>query len=236
MMDIENKIAYFNGDVIAFGYLDGKTEHLLPMPDGIESPGLPIHWSCGDLKKKSSTVDGVVEEFFADPLQDYFINIRRHFNRKNPKLLDVFQLHNFLVLSEKAKKIVDECDGGIHQFGKVEFLDNGSEVVGGDYYTMIPLRFVRISEDGVDLPDIVKYFDQPSPDKAFIYNYLYKISEDKSIREYLLSKGIWSMYGRPSYIFMSGKIISKFLSSECTGLKKFTKIGRAGLGEVVYYV
>lgn len=235
-MDIENKIAYFNGDVIAFGYLDGQTEHLLPKPDDIKNPGIPIHWSSGDLEKKSSTVDGVVEEFFATPLHDYFLNFRRYFNRKNPKLLDVFQLHNFLVLSEKAKKVVDECDGGIHQFAKIELLNKDSEIVSGDYYTMIPLRFIRISEDGVDLPDIVDYFDQPSPDKAFIYSYLYKISEDDSIREYLLSKGIWSMYGRPSYIFMSGKIISKLLSAGCTGLKKFTKIGRAGLGEVVYYV
>ncbi|MCH2040040.1 MAG: hypothetical protein MK185_05360 [Saccharospirillaceae bacterium] len=231
--NIENKIAFFNGSMICFGYLNGKTEYLLPRPHDRKSLG---QWSLSDIKLASSMNDGVVEEYFAEPLDEHYIKIKRTLNRKAPKLLDVFQLHNFLVLSKKAKAIVDEFENGVHQFSKLEFVSRDGGVIPGEYFAMIPLRFIKMQEVSQDLPNIVEYFEQPSPSDSMVYDYLFNISEHAEIRSYLLDKGVWSMYGVPELIFVSGRLISKLKECDCTGLKKFTRIEKAGQGEVVYYV
>jgi len=231
--NIENKIAFLNGDMICFGYLNGKTEYLLPRPCDRKSLG---QWSRSDIKLASSMNGGVVEEYFADPLDEYYIKIKRTFNRKSPKLLDMFQLHHFLVLSKKAKEIVDEFENGVHQFSKIVFINREGDELPGDYFAMVPLRFIKMQEAGLALPKITEYFEQPSPSNSVIYDYLFKISQNSDVRHYLLDKGVWSMYGEPELIFMSGRLISKLKECDCTGLKKFTRIEKAGQGEVIYYV
>lgn len=232
-MDIDNKIALFCGRNISLSYLKGQLHHLLEKPNCDPFRGIPGDW-LSNIFLNAKVVEGI-NEYIADPIEEYFMKVSYSFNRKKVKLNDVFQIGDFLILSERAVDIVKYFDSSVHQIEEIDFVDGCGVKPGLKFYALRNMRFITVPPlAGGALNHVINHLHDPKP-MSSLYPQIASIYRDESIREYLLDKGVWSDPHYRADFFMSGKLISQLISAGCSGLNAYTRMGKEAQGEVIYY-
>lgn len=238
---IENKIANFSGQAITYGVLAGRNENLLPMTDEIKASGMgnryPDSWyqSWAVEEKLNSLISRI-----APPLPEFYVAKRRVFNRKKPKLLDIYEIGRNFMVSTKVRDLIQDFDPGVHQFSPVELVNKSGEVISDDYHFMQVLRYLdfgNLEDSVVNENDISINLPTPTPMNTFMPPYWQKILATPEIREFLLAKPCWVVkYLETDSKHLSGSLVSMLLKEKCTGLKPYTDMDFVSKGEVLYYV
>lgn len=239
--DIEHKIAHFAGQPISFGYLSGRNENLLPMTDEIRESSMGNRYPDAWYKRwEVEDASSRVTSWLAPKLPEFYVAKRRIFNRKKPKLLDIYEIYDHLLVSTKVRDLIEAFDPDATQSAPAELRNKLGEVVSDDYHFMQILRYIDIQ--GVtrceyDRDQTALKLPLPKPRNTFVPSYWLSITDNSDVREFLLSKPCWVVqYCESESKHFSGSLVKKLLEEKCTGLKPYKNIQSVTKGEVLYYL
>jgi hypothetical protein len=212
--------------------LNHEEIRLVKNPD-LDIPMIEPH----ELEAKFNTISNAenrsqVMLFQAPVLPDWHMKKRLIIRKKNPTIFDFYQYGDLVIVSEKARKVIEGHDKLSHQYTLIELVDNkGNSTIDIPYYLMSVRRYVEVSGKYPEMPND-KMIHQMSDYERRIRSAL--INNTK-IRNELADLPIWKLPIERATVFMSLEMLNALRAAGCTGLNDY-KVDDRHKGSPVSYV
>lgn len=156
-------------------------------------------------------------------IPDWFIAQKCVITKKNPFPHDLVTWGDLVVVSERAKSVIESFDDIIHQFYELPIVDkNDNPVFDQPYYMMFVRRFVEF-EKGLPAapphPMYLQYVDLELAARAALYH-----SEQAASAAAELP--IFKLPDDRNILFMSVPLLAALREAGCQGLNDYTKLDR----------
>jgi hypothetical protein len=154
------------------------------------------------------------------PIPEFYIAVSIVIKKKRAKILDVMRYSKYLLMSEKALKILDKIDDIRHQRYPVDItLWDGSTLAGG-YHLVHPLRCIEWP--AYTGPDI----NSTNMDVNFDANYVRGMLASAELKDFISQQHLWLSHKLSPYIYMGEALVLALTSAGCSGvdLKQMEKI------------
>ena len=175
--------------------------------------------------------DGEVKQLLAPELADWHMKKRLVINKKSPVFFDFYPYGNYLIVSERVKKIFEDNDDLPHQYAPIDLLDKKGILIEEIYYLLSVKRYVEISGEYPEMPND-KLISQMSDRERKVRSALIN---DSKIRKSLIDVPLWKLPIERSTLFMSLKMLNALRAAGCTGLNDY-KVDNRHKGSPVSYV
>jgi hypothetical protein len=205
-----NRIAALDDSLILTGW-GGDLTWLLPSENanGLRFlDSTTVYKDCALIKSGPNNT----HVYQLNPIPDFYIAMSIAIKKKRAKILDVMRYSNFLLISEKALKILDDVDDVRHQRLPVDItLWDGSKLEG-NYHLVRPLRCVEW-----------KYYTGPDINSTNVHvskeaRYFRGINASVDVKEFISSQPLWISRKSTPFIFVGERLISALIDGGCSGV------------------
>lgn len=173
-----------------------------------------------------------IKEYQAPKLPDWHMRKKLIIKKKNPTIFDLYQYGDLVIISEKAKKVIEVNDELSHQYSLIELVDKqDNPITDKQYYLMSVRRYVEVSGE---YPEVAndKMIKQMSEYERKIRSAL---TNNTEIRDKLADLPIWKLPIERSTLFMSLEMLNALKNAGCVGLNDY-KVDNRHKGSPVSYV
>jgi hypothetical protein len=168
----------------------------------------------------------------APELADWHMKKKLIVKKKNPSSFDFYQYGDLVIVSERAKEVIEQNDGITHQYSLIELVDKQDiSITDKQYYLMSVRRYVEVSGEYPEMPND-KMIHQMSDYERRIRSALINNNE---IRNELVNLPIWKLPIERSTVFMSLGMLTALRTAGCTGLNDYI-VDNRHKGSPVSYV
>lgn len=215
-------------------YWNYTIEHLLPSTNYSKTYGLSSNEVEGKfLDITPNHAPGGLKVFEAQPIDDFYLAIKLTVKRKRIKLHDVYEIGGLLLISAKAKSIVEEMDPLSHQYHPVEIYDRNGELRHQEpYYVMFIRRFISLDCDQ-ELKIHLQPYRPITPSQKQYYSALELHPE---YREFMSGMFCWRQPFASGPFYLSYSLLNALRDQGCTGLEDATDKKDDTQGASVIYV
>ncbi len=176
---------------------------------------------------KTFDESGVVV-YETEDIPEYYLDIEITVKETRAELYDVHVFGSYLLVSDKAKKVISESKHAPYQVFPVmvKKQDNGEYV---EYYLLHVKQWVEVEpEEGS--------FDYPGLLTKSVKAYVCGLVASDIHRESLNMLGIWRQESDFQHFYMSETLVDKLKKSGCTGLEEKSIELTGCQGSIVSYV
>lgn len=146
------------------------------------------------------------------PIPEFYIAVSIVIKKKRAKILDVMRYSKFLLMSEKALKILDNIDDIRHQRYPVDItLWDGSTLAGG-YHLVHPLRCIEWP--AYTGPDI----NSNNTNIKFNAKFVRGMLASAELKDFISQQHLWLSHKLSPYIYMGEALISALIAGGCSGV------------------
>jgi hypothetical protein len=215
-------------------YWNYTTEHLLP------STNFCKDYYLGSNEIESKFLDMTPEQaplglkvFEAQAIEDFYLAIKLTVKRKKIKLHDVYQFDSGVLISARAKAIIEELDPLAHQYYPVEIYDRDSELRHQEpYYVMFIRRYISLECDQELTIRLQPYQSITSAQKQ----YYSALEVHPEYREFLKNMYCWRQPFSVGPFYLSQSLLNALRDQGCTGLDDATDKKNDTQGASIIYV
>lgn len=212
--------------------LNHEEIRLVKNPD-LDIPTIEPHELEAKFIMISNAEDGnKIKVYQAPELPDWHMKKKLVIKKKKPTIFDFYQYGNLIILSEKAKEVIETNDELSHQYSLIELVDKQDNPIADKrYYLMSVKRYVEVSGEypEVDNDNLIHHMsDYERKIRSALTN-------DTEIRDKLVDLPIWKLPIERSTIFMSLKMLNALINAGCEGLNEY-KVSNRHKGAPVSYV
>ncbi|MFP6790330.1 MAG: DUF1629 domain-containing protein [Thalassolituus sp.] len=205
-----NRIAALNNSTILRDWGEGVTWLLASEnANGLRAlDSTTVYKDCALIKSGPNNT----HVYQLHPIPDFYIAMSIAIKKKRAKILDVMRYAGFLLMSEKALKILDDVDDVRHQRLPVDItLWDGSKLEG-NYHLVHPLRSVKW-----------EYYTGPDINSTNVHvrreaRYFRGINASDDIKEFISSQPLWISRKSTPFIFVGEPLISALIDGGCSGV------------------
>jgi hypothetical protein len=154
------------------------------------------------------------------PIPEFYIALSIVIKKKRAKILDVMKYSEFLLMSEKALKILDDIDDIRHQRYPVDITLWDGSTLAGNYHLVHPLR--SIEWPAYTGPDI----NSNNTKIKFDAKYVRGMLASAELKDFISQQHLWRSDNASPYIYMGEALVLALTSAGCSGvdLKQMEKI------------
>lgn len=215
-------------------YWNYTTEHLLPSTNYYKTYGLSPHEVENRfLDITPNHAPSGLKVFEAQPIDDFYLAIKLTVKRKKIKLHDVYQFDSGVLISAKAKAIIEAIDPISHQYYPVKIYDRNGELRHQEpYFVMFIRRFISLECDQ-ELTIHLQPYRPITPSQKQYYSALQLHPE---YREFMSGMFCWRQPFASGPFYLSHSLLSALREQGCTGLDDATDKKNDTQGASVIYV
>lgn len=211
-------IAVLYDSIILRDWGGGQT-HLLPSEDYYGSYYLGLNTVHKDRTLIKSGPNNT-HVYKLHPIPEFYIALSIVIKKKRAKILDVMRYSDFLLMSEKALKILDNIDDLRHQRYPVDITLWDGCTLAGNYHLVHPLR--SIEWPAYTGPDI----NSNNTKIKFDAKYVRGMLASAELKDFISQQHLWRSHKASPCIYMGEALVLALTSAGCSGvdLKQMEKI------------
>lgn len=221
-----NRIAIFD-DVLKSGAWGAELVHNQPSTNYYKD-----YYYGSDIEKEIKVIDSTdfgAKEYRAEFLPEFYMDVQIQTIKKRAKLYDINEINGFLVLSQKALRVLAVVDTMPHQVLPLSIKNWEMKEPDEKYFIVNIIRYIEVEKD-------FSPFDFPGAKSEDLKAYIHGLINSDQVRNYLSNKCIWRKRHAHTIFFLTENLVQLLLAAGCTGLDEKTLKKDSRHGAPIRYV